>query len=75
MVCGKIRTEDTTTKEKEIRQKKQEEENKINRRLTETNQEWCDWKFQIHWNKLELVNPRSRDERKNPFCVSSKKMF
>jgi len=61
----KIRTESTTTKEKEIKQKKQEEDNKIKRRLTEANQEWCDWKFQIHWNKLEWVNPRSGDERKN----------
>ena len=37
---------------------------KINRRLTEANQEWNDWKFQIHWNKLEWVNPRDCDERK-----------
>ena len=47
--------------------KTKEEENKIKRRLTEANQEWCDWKFQIHWNKLEWVNPRSRDERKIHF--------
>ena len=25
-----------------------------------------------NWNKPEWVNPRSRDERKNPFFVSSK---
>ena len=37
--------------------------------LTEANQAWCGWKFQIHWNELAWVNPRSRDERKNPFCV------
>ena len=56
--------------------KKQREGNKINRRLTEANQEWCDWKFQIHWNKIERVNPRSRDESKNSFYVSStKKIF
>ena len=29
----------------------------------------------IHWNKLEWVNPRSCDERNNPFCVSLKKCF
>ena len=29
------------------------------------------WKFQIHWNKLKWVNTRSREERKNLFCVSS----
>ena len=75
MVCGQIRSEATTTKEKEIKQKRQEEENKIRRILTEANQECCDCKLQIHWNKLEWVNPRSRDGRKNPFFVSSKKMF
>ena len=59
-------------KKRKLSKKSQKEEDKIKRRLTEANQEWCDWKFQIHWNKLEWVNPRSRDERKNPFCVSSK---
>ena len=54
---------------------KQEEDNDINIKLTKANQEWCDRKFKIHWNKLEWVNPRIRDERKNPFCMSSKKMF
>ena len=33
---------------------------------------WNDLKFQIHWNKIEQANPRSCDERKNTFCVSSK---
>ena len=54
--------------------KKQEYKDKIKRRLTEANQEWCDWKFQIHWNKLEWVNPRSQDERKTILCVL-KKLF
>ena len=39
------------------------------------NQIWNDWKFQIHWNKLEWVNPISCIEVKNPFCVSYKKYF
>ena len=76
LVCGQIRTEATITKEKEIKENTKEKKNKIKKRITEANQEWCDWKFQIHWNKLELVNTRSRDERENPFCVSSKnKLF
>ena len=33
--------------------------------LTEANQEWCDSKFHIQWNKLEWVNPRSHDEEKS----------
>ena len=38
------------------------------------NQNWNDWKFQIHWNKIEWANPRNRIERENPFFVSSKKI-
>ena len=60
LVCGKIRTEATTTKEKKIKQKKKKKD-EIKRKPTESNQEWCDWKFQIHWNKLEWENPRKRD--------------
>ena len=37
------------------------------------NQSWNYWKFQIHWNKLEWVNSRSRIEVNNPFCVYSNK--
>ena len=51
------------------------EEGKINRRLNEANQEWNDWKFQIHWNKLERINPRSCYERKISIFVSKKNMF
>ena len=29
------------------------------KKLYEANQWWNDWKFQLHWNKLEWVNPRS----------------
>ena len=35
------------------------------------NQNLNDQKFQIHWNKLEFVNPRSCIEQRNPFFVSS----
>ena len=46
------------------------EEDQIKRKLTEDNQYRNDWKFQIHWNKLELVNPRSCDEQKIHFvCI------
>ena len=44
------------------------------RKLTEAYKYWNDWKFKIHWNKLEWVNPRIRDEQKNLLCVSSKKI-
>ena len=35
------------------------------------NQSWNDWKFTIHWNKLEWVNTRSRIKGNNRFCPSS----
>ena len=44
---------------------------KIN--LQMVNQNWNEWKFQIHWNKREWVNSIICIEQKNPFCVSSKK--
>ena len=50
-------------KKRKLSKKPQRKEDKIKRRLTEANQEWNDWKFQIHWNKLSWVNPMSRDER------------
>ena len=34
-----------------------------------------DWKFQIHWNIIEWVNPRSHLKQKIHFCVSSKQLF
>ena len=42
----------TENKEKEIKKKTPKGGGKTNRRLTEANKEWNDWKFQIHWNKL-----------------------
>ena len=39
------------------------------------NQSWNEWKFQIHWDKLKWVNPRICIEGKNPFCVSSQKLW
>ena len=50
------------------RKKAQENEGEIKIKLHKANQAWNDWKFQIQWNKLEWVNPRSRDER-ICFCV------
>ena len=47
----------------------------IKRKIQMANQIWNDWKFQIHWNELEWVNPRIRNEGKNTFCVSSKIRF
>ena len=45
-------------KKSRLSKKSQKWEDKINRKLTEDNQYFNDWKFQIQWNQLELVNPR-----------------
>ena len=37
------------------------------------NQSWNDYKFEIHWSKLEWVNPRSCIGGRKFFCVYSKK--
>ena len=47
-----------------ISKKSQKEEDEIKIRLTEANQIWYDYKFHIHWNKLEWLNPRICDEQK-----------
>ena len=54
------------------REKSEKEEDKIKIRLTEANQIWNYWKFQIHCNKIEWVSPRSRDERKIHFVCLQK---
>ena len=51
-------------KKSKFRKKSQKDEDKIKIILTEVDQEWNDWKFQIHWNNIEWVNPRSCEERK-----------
>ena len=60
---------------RKLRRKAQEKEYKIKIKLQTTNQKWNDWKFQIHWNKLQWVNPRNCNKRKNLHCVSSKKFY
>ena len=33
------------------------------------------WKLQLHWNKLEWVNPNTRNCEKNPFCSLTHKFY
>ena len=40
-----------------------------------SNMWWNDWKFQLHWNMLEWVNPKSRTKRVKPFSFSSNKFY
>ena len=52
---------------KKLSKKAQYKDNKIKSNLQAANQNWNGWKFQIHWNMLERVNPRSKVVRKNLF--------
>ena len=36
---------------------------------------WNDWKFQLHWNMLEWVNPKSTTKQVEPFSVSANKFY
>ena len=74
MVCEKLGQKLPPINKIKLSKKPQKEDDEINRKLHKANEYWNDWKFKIHWNKLEWVNPRSRDEIKNPFCVSSRKI-
>ena len=35
-------------------------------KLYEANRYWNDWKFQLHWHKLEWVNPKIKIKGGNP---------
>ena len=45
------------------------------KKLYESNRWWNDWKFKLHWNMLEWVDPKSTPKRVKPFSVSSKKFY
>ena len=53
-----------------LSKKSQEKEDEMKIKITKANQACNDWKFQIHWNALEWVNPRIRYEQRIFFCVS-----
>ena len=36
---------------------------------------WNDWKFQLHWNKLEWVDPKPTPKRVKHYSVSSKELY
>ena len=49
-----------------ISKKSQEKGDKIKRNIQTYNRNWNCWKFQIHWNMSEWVNPRSNFFIKKP---------
>ena len=45
-------------KRTKLSKKTQESQDYIKKKLYESNRWWNDWKFQLHWNKLEWVGPK-----------------
>ena len=57
-----------------LSKKSQEKYEEIKKKLYTANMNWNYWKFQLHWNKLEWVDPRSKTKRKI-YSLSSKKFY
>ena len=51
------------------KEKKKEDDKNIN--IRQDNDHWNNWRFQSNWKKLEIVDPKNRDSRKNIFCTST----
>ena len=72
MVYGKSARGLPPLKRKKLSKKAHERQDVIEKKLYEANRWWNDWKSQLHWNKLEWVDPVSTPKRVKPFSVSSK---
>ena len=46
--------------------KAQDKDDEIKKKLHTANRNWNNWRFQLYWNKLDWVNPRSEIKRKKP---------
>ena len=47
----------------------------IKNKLFQSNMWWNDWKFQLHWNMLEQVYPKTTPKIVKAYSVSSKKFY
>ena len=65
----------TTIKENKLSKKSQERQDEIQKKLYEANRLWNYWRFQLHCNKLEWVDPKSNPKIVKPLYVSSKKLY
>ena len=57
-------------KRTKLRKKAQESQDAFQKKLYEANMWWNDWKFQLHRNKLEWVDPKSNPKIVKPYPVS-----
>ena len=55
--------------------KKAQERHDFIFKMYQSNRWWNDWKFQLYWNKLEWVDPKSTPKRVKPFSLISKKFY
>ena len=62
-------------KRTKLSKKSQKRDDLIKNKLFQSNMWWNDWKFQIHRNMIEWVDPKSTPKRVKPFSVSSKKLY
>ena len=72
MVFGKISKGTPTVEENKLSKKAQKSQDLIKNKLFQSNMWWNDWKFQLHWNMLEWVDPKSKPKRVKPFSFFQK---
>ena len=70
MVYGKSARGLPPLKGTKLSTKAQERQDVIQKKLYEANRWWNDWRFQLHWNNLEWVDPKSNPKRVKSFSVS-----
>ena len=56
-----------------LSKKSQEKQNIVQKYIYEANKWWNDWTFQLHWNKLDWVDPKTIIKRNKPYSFSSKR--
>ena len=61
-------------KRSKISKKSQEKEDEIQKKLYEANKWWNDWKFQLHWNKLEWLDTKLSSKLINPIQFLQKSL-
>ena len=70
--CAKVLPPLKRTK---LSKKAQKRDDLIKKKHFQSNRWWNYWIFQLHWNMLEWVDPKSTPKIVKPFSVSSKKVI
>ena len=72
---GKISEVIPQLRRTKLSEKVQERKDEIQKKLYEVNKWWNDRRFQLHWHKLEWVDPKSTPKIVTPYSVSSKEFY